>query len=676
MKPEDMQHLFSRNCLIRNEISTLIGLLLRNRIDYKLPSPDIMQKYITETETLLEELQKSLNAPFRTILTEMAKENKDLNPFASGKLLREPIFYSGESAYEFQYRDFSILKYENDNEWLRLNKGFSIQDARDVVQAIGRIQNEKWNTVFTEMRKKYPEEWTYLPGFSFTLNEIASYTGNDIATIDKVLTAFAVPADERNKPFGAFSDFNAANVWPLIKLADDTYILFYIYTLAAALYESPFYWMSTDKTYIDFAMRNRGLFTEEFSFERFVRIFGRDNVYSNVDIFASDGNKAGEIDVLVLFGNRAIVLQAKSKRLTIESRKGNDLTIKDDFKKSIQDSCDQAYKCAKALGDSKYKLRDGDSREISNPKDLKDIYVLCVISDHYPALSFQARQFLTFESIERISPPFILDIFTLDAMTEMLDSPLKILSYIDRRTKYSEKLFASHELTILSYHLKRNLWLSDEYDFLLLEDDIAADLEVAMLARRDGIQGKRTPDGILTRFASTSLGYLVKEIEARPDQETINLGYMLLTLGEETVKEVSNWIDELSRRARLDGENHNMTIALGTSETGLTVHCNNDPVQIAGPVLRDYIYARKYKQQAQSWYGICVHPYNKSLRFCINLDFKWQYNEDMDALTQEMAKPHKIRGSSKELKISKQKVNPNAPCPCGSGKKYKKCCHS
>jgi hypothetical protein len=27
---------------------------------------------------------------------------------------------------------------------------------------------------------------------------------------------------------------------------------------------------------------------------------------------------------------------------------------------------------------------------------LKEVYVLCTISDHYPALSFQARQFLTF----------------------------------------------------------------------------------------------------------------------------------------------------------------------------------------------------------------------------------------------------------------------------------------
>jgi hypothetical protein len=131
---------------------------------------------------------------------------------------------------------------------------------------------------------------------------------------------------------------------------------------------------------------------------------------------------------------------------------------------------------------------------------------MCLIADHYPALSFQARQFLKCTPTTTISRPFVLDVFALDAMTEMLDSPLQLLSYIDRRTGYTEKLMASHELTILSYHLKQNLWLNDEHTMVLLDDDISADLDLAMLVRREGIPGKGTPDGILTRFATTALG--------------------------------------------------------------------------------------------------------------------------------------------------------------------------
>lgn len=524
------------------------------------------------------------------------------------------------------------------------------------------------------MRAKPPEQWTFLPGYTFTAQEIANYTRLDLAIAQKVLAAFAVPDDERNEQFAVLHDFNIANAFPLIRAADDTYILFHIYSLAEALYESPFYWMSADKAYVNTAMRHRGLFTEQFAAERLAFVFGKDKVYSNVDVFESKGKKVGEIDVLVIFGNCAIVLQAKSKRLTLESRRGNDGQIRDDFKKSIQDSCDQAYKCAKLLGDANYTLKDGHSKEVAITMTFKEVYILCVVSDHYPALSFQARHFLKFEAAKAISPPFVLDIFTLDAMTEMLDSPLQLLSYVDRRTKYSEKLAASHELTILSYHLTQNLWLSEEYSMVMLDDDISTDLDLAMLVRRQGIPGKRTPDGILTRIASTTLGRFVKEIEARPDPATIDLGYMLLTLGEKTVIEVSNGIDELAKWARVDGKSHDLTIGLGRGGTGFTVHCNDDPIEIAGPALEKHCHARKYTEHAQTWFGVCVRPSDTSLRFGLNLDYKWERSDEMDTLTQKLAKPGKVSDLLKTSVGKKRKIGRNELCPCGSGRKYKKCC--
>jgi len=643
MKPDDMNHLFSATRLIRTETSTLIGLLLKNDIDYNLPAPDVMQEYVARTEALLEEIHHSMSAPFWSRFDpKHAIENKDFNPFTIGAVLREPIFYGGESAYSFQYRDLSPQKYEKDDMWLKANKGFSIRDAREVAYAVGRVQDEKSVTTLTEMKSKSPEQRTFLPKNTFTTAEIVKYTGLNMTTVKKVLTAFAVPEGEKNEQFQALHDFNIANALPLIRIAEDTYILFHIYSLVEALYESPFYWMIGDKAYMNTAMRHRGLFTEKFSVERLGLVFGKDKVYPNVDIFASDGNKVGEIDVLVLFGNRAIVLQAKSKRLTIESRKGNDLQIRDDFKKSIQDSYDQAHRCATLLGDSNYMLKDGRSKQIPTPTGLKDVYILCIVSDHYPALSFQARQFLELKETKVMSPPFILDVFMLDAMTEMLSSPLHLLSYVDRRTKYTERLIASHELTILSYHLKENLWLSEEYNMVHLGDDISADLELAMLVRREGIPGKSTPDEILTRLVSTTLGRIVKEIENRPDPATIDLGYMILTLGEKTVIEVSNGIDELARRARIDGKNHDLTIYLEPASTGLTIHCNHAPVGIARVSLQRHCYARKYTQRAQTWFGVCVRPSDTTLRFGLKLDYAWEPNEEMDTLTQQMAKPGKI----------------------------------
>lgn len=674
MKAEDMQHLFSKSRLIRTETSTLIGLMLKRDIDYTLPTPKTLDGYVKTTEALLEEIHLTMSAAFWAGIDPAKIAENDSNPFTSGASLREPIFYGGESAYSFQYRDFSTVKYGRDDDWLAANKQFSIQDARNVVYAISRLQDEKAVETLQSMRKAAPEDWTLLPGFTFAIQEVADHARMDPAVVERVLKAFAAPADACNEQFAALYDFNIINACPLIPMPDGRYALFHIYSLVEALYEAPFYWMGADKAYVSTAMKHRGLFTEQFAVDRLTQVFGADNVLSNIDIFGSKGNKLGEIDVLVLFGDRALVLQAKSKRLTLEARRGNDLQIKDDFKKSIQDSSDQAYLCAQLLEEGKCAFRDAAGNAVPLPDKLKRIYVLCLVADHYPALSFQARQFLKCTPTATISPPFVMDVFALDAMTEMLGSPLQLLSYIDRRTGYVEKLMASHELTILSYHLKQNLWLNDEHDMVLLDDDISADLDLAMLVRRESIPGKGTPDGILTRLSATALGRLIKAIEASPEPATIDLGFTLLMLGEDTVIAVSKAIDQIAQQAIADGKSHDFTAGLGQGDTGLTIHCNNDPIEVAGPCLQRHCVARKYTERARAWFGVCLRPNDQALRFGINLDFPWQQSSEMDVLTKGMGKATRLHAAGSGPRSYGLKVGRNAPCPCGSGKKFKKCC--
>ena len=143
MKAKDMQHLFSKSRLIRTETSTLIGLMLKSQIDYTLPAPQVLEKYVESTETLLEEIHQAMSASFSQDMDPAKIAEEDLNPFTSGATLRERIFYGGESAYSFQYRDFSPAKYANDDPWLIANKGFSIHDARNVVFAVSHLQDEK-----------------------------------------------------------------------------------------------------------------------------------------------------------------------------------------------------------------------------------------------------------------------------------------------------------------------------------------------------------------------------------------------------------------------------------------------------------------------------------------------------------------------------------------------------
>ncbi len=402
------------------------------------------------------------------------------------------------------------------------------------------------------------------------------------------------------------------------------------------------------------------------------QVFGPENVFTGVKIYESKSKILGEIDVLVKFANRIIVLQAKSKRLTIESRKGNDGQIKDDFKKGIQGSYDQGFACAELIQRDKINLVASDSRVVTFEHGVRDVYILCVLSDHYPALSFQARQFLKFNFSSNVRHPFVLDIFTLDAMAEMLQSPLYFLSYLDRRVSYAGRLIASDELTILSYHLKYNLWLDDDCGGMCFSDDIATDLDVAMTVRRRGIKGDSTPDGILTRFSATSIGSIIKDIENNPSSVSLDLGFVLLKLSEETFIEASNSLDKIIALAKKDHKNHTLTIGLSSQDTGIVIYCNDSSTLKARVDLYRHCEWRKYKEKVNTWFGINLRP-NVSLRYCFFLNNKWQPSNDLSEKTKNIQLIAKASGAAPS-NTTQHKVGRNSLCPCGSGIKYKKCC--
>lgn len=527
IKADDLAKMYSFERLIRTEISTLIGLLVKTDIDLAVPAPEQLQSMLDRSDTLLCELHESMRYPS-----------------TYGERLREAIFYSAESAYLFQYQAFAGFKYARDSAWIQSNKGFTIENAQAVAKAVFYIQHEKMQRVMEYSRIENLHNRTMLSAYIFTLDEVVEVIDIDCQVVAKVLEAFSLSSNEKNKSFKSVSDFNIVNASPIIPIGDNQYLLYHHYSLVEALYESPFYWMTEDPTHEADAARNRGLFTEQFCADCMRAVFEGRRVYENVDLLRGKKTKIGEIDVLVVFGNRAIIVQAKSKRLTIESRKGNDNQIKGDFKCAIQDSYNQGLKCAKSLLEKDIRVLDKEGQPIKMPETLKEIYILCVLSEHYPALALQTRHLLSIEKTEQIMAPMVMDVFLLDVMAEMLHSPLYFLSYINRRVGYGDSILADNELTVLSYHLKTNLWLDPRSNLLWLTEDIGSDLDAAMLARRAGLPGKKTPDGILTRIKGTPLGQVIEQIEYVDDPSSIDFGFLLLTLEKDIILGLNKGIEK------------------------------------------------------------------------------------------------------------------------------------
>ena len=367
---KDFEHQSSRERLIRTEINTLIGLMCKAELKLEIPPPSELQRLIEKTELLLNEMHEAMSAiwwqGFESPL-EMIKS--ETNPFASGKGMREPIFYSGESAYDFQYRELAFIKYENDAQWFEEEKGFSLTDAKSIVDVLSEIQTIKLELTRESIRGLPPEQWTMLPAFKVTDEDITSRTKLSAEVVEKFLKSFSIKnGSTTNIQFDSLNAFNQSNSTPFINIDDRSFLLFQNYSLCEAFYETPFFWMASDNAYFNEAMKNRGNFLEQYSAKRLRSVFGNDRVYENVHIWDSGRDEVGEIDVLVVFANRAIILQAKTKRLTIEARKGNDFQLKDDFKKSIQESYDQGLLCANTLNKDEFvfKYESGQQIELKN----------------------------------------------------------------------------------------------------------------------------------------------------------------------------------------------------------------------------------------------------------------------------------------------------------------------
>ena len=202
---------------------------------------------------------------------------------------------------------------------------------------------------------------------------------------------------------------------------------------------------------------------------------------------------------------------------------------------------------------------------------------------------------------------------------------------------------------------------------MYLHDDISTYLDAAMMVRRDGIHGEKTPDGILTRFKGTPFAKIIKHIEHQPDPVAINLGLMLLQLDEDTINKINKYIIQILKKTTMDGRLHGMTIGISEASCGFTIYCSLVDDSKVTTKLRTHCAMRKYSQKADHWFGIVLRP-DGSIHFLTELKQPWIFNQEMETI---VANSLSVRPLNME---NRKKVGRNNPCPCGSGKKYKDCC--
>lgn len=666
---DDVYRSYNPSKLIRTELSTLAGLAVKGEFKIVLISPEEILQLTKQTDHLMKELHEVLSSSFKGVNLAGNPIHPVENPFKKAKAMREPIFYTAEAAYPFQYKEFSSLRYIQDNGWLQKHMGFCIQDVQNVTETILKIRSKKIEKMKDKTHIGIPVESAQFHVFTFTLNEVEKQSNCFPQTVKNIISAFCLSSQPCNKNFNGIGDFNEITARPIIKINKDEYLLLQSTNLIESIYESPFYWMIKDEKYEDTASKHRGDFTEQFCLDRLKCIFGEKNVYKNVK-FEKD---KGEIDVLVTYSDRAIVFQAKSKKLTLEARKGNDKALKTDFQAAIQDAYDQGFRCAELLNNKDFKTIDINKNLLEVRRDFREIYIITIISENYPSLAFQVEQFLKYTATETIPPPFVMDVFFLDTLCEFIKNPLYFLDFIQKRIKYFDKIILSNEFAILSNHLKYNLFIPDDNYVSYIDYDFCANLDRAMYVRRENLPGNPNIEGILTRLKEHTFGKLIQHISQYEQDGILDLGFLLLNLSENTAKSLGDGMEEMIYRSRTDKKLHDFSHKIGES-AGLTFYTSYSLETNIIEKLYAHCKLKKYKEKFDIWFGLAKNV-NSNSPFDIGLiiDEPWEHSDKMECWVKKILNNKPFHDLQTALHYSKKKIGRNESCFCGSGKKYKKC---
>lgn len=669
----NLGHFYNPERLIRTELSTLHGLMQKSGFSTVAISDEEIRDWSQEAEKLLAEIHEALKA---STYQRFSKENMKLSMedfFSQEDIIREYIFYSAEQAFDFQFAEFARERYQDDSTWLIDNVGFDIDEAYLIYKAITNQLNKSVTALAQEGETKAVFK-SYLKCNQLNLEKISYLTG---LTTDKVvafLNAFSSSQDDDNSAYKSIDDVNIVNFKPISKV-EDCYYLFQTTALAQSMYESPIFWMRSDRAYVNTAVKNRGEFTESFAFKRLEKIFGKGNVYCNLDIFKNASKKLGEVDILARFGTKYLIIQAKSKGMTIPARQGKVNLVKDDFIKGIQNAYDQAVECSNALLQDEIIIKDIEGNIIELGSKPSSCYPICLTSESYPGLLFQCRQYLQHQEEEHLKPPFVMDVFFLDILTEFLSQPLFLLSYIDRRSSYLSEIVASTEIVLLGLHLKRNLWLEEKFTMMSLHDDIAADLDAAFMVRRMNLSGSRTPEGILNRYSQGFISKLIFKLQYVKRDELTDFAFTLMKTSGDFLDTLDAAVSKICFETIQDSTSHDFTVLFGGDCGGMTIHTAAGDREEGRKALRSHMYARKYKERQDQWLGIIVDPRSEMVIEICHIKEDWCFDVELEEVIKNLSLKPSIKPCLKTLKKQlKFKVGRNVQCPCGSGKKYKYCC--
>nr|WP_298682208.1 nuclease-related domain-containing protein [uncultured Dongia sp.] len=612
---DDPTRRWSQTKLNKNELMLLLGLIVQSsseEIFSVIPEGD---DFVRAADRLLQEFHERLAADFtrQPLIPHEALESGD----SFGAFAREAIYYGAESFYLHQLENFARYRYRHDGDWLLQNVGISILPMLQIARFIVDRTNNQISAARHSEKAGQFNLGQLTNSLLVSKRELTRKFGEKANAFIK---QFSSPILNSNSDFTHAFAINQVSLKPLIDLGDYLYVSGQ-FRLFESIYESPFYWMMADEKYCNTEAEHRGQFLETTTAHLLRSVFGTDNVFQNVIVKSSKKKTGGEADVLVVYGEFVIVVQAKSKRVTLKARAGDIEALKADFENAIQTPYRQAQQFSELLL-SGATCTTADGRVLTLPRIIR-AFPAVVLSDSFPSTTILSSHMLTRDNL---AAPVIWDIGILDCVTKILSSPIDLIFYLKCRSEAFEDILSDSEYNLLGYHLKHKLARGAEADFMMIGQDFAEEVDDFMFSL--DMKLKATPPiGILQRIQIPVVSLLLDSLRKAPP----SLAAVAIDLYDFSSSALENMsLQILNLREEVVQGKKFKSFSLPTQNGGFTyLVCQgiDEKVIAAGHALGTKY---KYESRRDRWYVI-IDDIETQLPIDRLLPIlgKWEENEEM-----------------------------------------------
>jgi hypothetical protein len=302
-----------------------------------------------------------------------------------------------------------------------------------------------------------------------------------------------------------------------------------------------------------------------------------------------------EADTLVVYGEFVVVVQAKSKRITVKAKAGDIDALKIDFDGAVQAPYRQALHFLSALEDGCQCLTS-NGHPISIPK-VKRAFPLVVLSDPFPGITFLSGRLL--QKIEQ-GAPAIWDIGVLDCVTQLLPTPVDFLFYLKSRSGVFDHIHSDSEYNFLGYHLQGKLARAPEFDFMMIDRDFATVVDDYMIAMEVGAKVSR-PTGILDRIDIPIIGDLLRALKAAPP-DLVSIVIDLYDFSSRALEDLGGHISTLREEVKSGKPFKSFSIPTETGGiTYVVARRDDDQTRLAAKAIAEKY---KYDNKRDRWYVI------------------------------------------------------------------------